>query len=146
MTKEFSPTKKLKKRLKKLKQKETSEGASVPQNDVEESQPGTSTSLGGTFDELPISEPVMRAIKEMGFTHMTDIQQKSIPQLLEHRDLMACAKTGSGKTLAFLIPVVELMLNLGLQPRNGTGAIIISPTRELSLQTYGVLRVSEVFS
>ncbi|KAA3672627.1 ATP-dependent RNA helicase DDX18/HAS1 [Paragonimus westermani] len=76
----------------------------------------------------------------MGFTKMTEIQEKCLPHLLEHRDVMACAKTGSGKTLAFIIPVVELMLQLGLQPRNGTGAIIISPTRELSLQTYSVLR------
>ncbi|CAH8452754.1 unnamed protein product [Schistosoma turkestanicum] len=142
MMREFSPTKKLKKKLKKIRQKNTEEQGNI--EDVvshcpDESQPGTSISLSGKFEDLPISEPIKRAIKEMGFTHMTDIQDKCIPQLLEHRDLMACAKTGSGKTLAFLIPVVELMLNLGLQPRNGTGAIIISPTRELSLQTYGVL-------
>ncbi|RTG89729.1 ATP-dependent RNA helicase DDX18/HAS1 [Schistosoma bovis] len=142
MMREFSPTKKLKKRLKKIRQKSTEEqtdGGDAALDNLEESQPGTSISLSGKFEDLPISEPIKRAVKEMGFTHMTDIQDKCIPQLLEHRDLMACAKTGSGKTLAFLIPVVELMLNLGLQPRNGTGAIIISPTRELSLQTYGVL-------
>ncbi|CAH8460844.1 unnamed protein product [Heterobilharzia americana] len=143
MTREYSPTKKLKKKLKKLKQKQAKDVSETPDavpNGTDEAQPGTSVALTGKFEELPISEPIMRAIKEMGFTHMTDIQQQCIPQLLEHRDLMACAKTGSGKTLAFLIPVVELMLKLGLQPRNGTGAVIISPTRELSLQTYGVLR------
>ncbi|CAH8456523.1 unnamed protein product [Heterobilharzia americana] len=143
MTREYSPTKKLKKKLKKLKQKQAKDVSETPDavpNGTDEAQPGNSVALTGKFEELPISEPIMRAIKEMGFTHMTDIQQQCIPQLLEHRDLMACAKTGSGKTLAFLIPVVELMLKLGLQPRNGTGAMIISPTRELSLQTYGVLR------
>ena len=56
------------------------------------------------------------------------------------RDLLAAAKTGSGKTLAFLIPVVELMYKLRFMPRNGTGAIIISPTRELAMQTYSVLK------
>ncbi len=55
-------------------------------------------------------------------------------------DLLASAKTGSGKTLAFLIPVVELMYKLRFMPRNGTGAIIISPTRELAMQTYSVLK------
>lgn len=53
---------------------------------------------------------------------------------------MGAAKTGSGKTLAFLIPAVDLMYKLKFMPRNGTGCIIISPTRELSMQTFGVLK------
>lgn len=56
------------------------------------------------------------------------------------RDLVGSAKTGSGKTLAFLIPAIELMSKLKFMPRNGTGVIIISPTRELSMQTFGVLK------
>ncbi|ELU10378.1 hypothetical protein CAPTEDRAFT_149475 [Capitella teleta] len=76
----------------------------------------------------------------MGFTHMTEIQAKSIPHLLEGRDLMGGAKTGSGKTLAFLIPVIELVYKLKFLPRNGTGAFIISPTRELAMQIFGVLK------
>lgn len=87
-----------------------------------------------------ISTETYDAIKEMGFTQMTEIQAKSIPHLLEGRDLMGAAKTGSGKTLAFLIPAVELMYKLKFMPRNGTGVIVISPTRELSMQTYGVLK------
>ncbi len=50
------------------------------------------------------------------------------------------AKTGSGKTLAFLVPVLEMLHQAKWSSRNGTGCIILSPTRELSLQTYGVLR------
>jgi superfamily II DNA/RNA helicase len=57
--------------------------------------------------------------------------------------LVGAAKTGSGKTLAFLIPAVELIYKLKFMPRNGTGVIIISPTRELSMQTFGVLRSVE---
>jgi ATP-dependent RNA helicase DDX18/HAS1 len=53
---------------------------------------------------------------------------------------VGAAKTGSGKTLAFLIPAVELIYKLKFMPRNGTGVIIISPTRELSMQTFGILR------
>ena len=71
---------------------------------------------------------------------MTDIQHKTIPPLLEGRDLVGNAKTGSGKTLAFLLPAVELIYKLKFLPRNGTGVLIISPTRELSMQTFGVLR------
>lgn len=47
---------------------------------------------------------------------------------------MGAAKTGSGKTLAFLIPAIELVYKCHFMPRNGTGVIIISPTRELSMQ------------
>lgn len=107
----------------------------------EEQFPGTAPMLSHKFADLEIADPVKQALGEMGLTDMTEIQWKCIPHLLECRDVMASAKTGSGKTLAFLIPVVELILKLGLQSRNGTGAIIISPTRELSLQTYSVLKV-----
>lgn len=86
-----------------------------------------------------VSEKTLSAVAQMGFTHMTEVQSRCIPVLLEGRDLMGAAKTGSGKTLAFLIPAIELMHKLSFMPRNGTGIIIISPTRELSLQTYGVL-------
>ncbi|XP_055906224.1 probable ATP-dependent RNA helicase pitchoune [Eupeodes corollae] len=87
-----------------------------------------------------VSDESLKAIAEMGFTSMTEIQAKSIPPLLEGRDLVGAAKTGSGKTLAFLIPAVELIYKLRFMPRNGTGVIIISPTRELSMQTFGVLK------
>ena len=87
-----------------------------------------------------ISEATLKGIADMGFTHMTDIQARTIPHLLEGRDLIGAAKTGSGKTLAFLLPAVELIYKLKFMPRNGTGVMIISPTRELSMQTFGVLR------
>ncbi|KAF7992744.1 hypothetical protein HCN44_005088 [Aphidius gifuensis] len=76
----------------------------------------------------------------MKFPEMTEIQAKAIPPLLEGRDVVGAAKTGSGKTLAFLIPAVELIYKIKFMPRNGTGCIIISPTRELAMQTFGVLR------
>lgn len=90
--------------------------------------------------EKEVSEMTLKAIEEMGFTHMTEIQAKTVEPLLDGKDVMGAAKTGSGKTLAFLIPLVELMYKLKFMPRNGTGAIVISPTRELSMQTFGVLQ------
>lgn len=87
-----------------------------------------------------VSDKTLNAISDMGFTTMMEIQHKSIVPLLKGRDLLGAARTGSGKTLAFLIPAVELLYKLSFKPRNGTGVIIISPTRELSLQTYGVAR------
>lgn len=61
----------------------------------------------------------MKAVDNMGFTEMTEIQAKAIPKLLEGRDLRGTAKTGAGKTLAFVIPAVELIYKLKFKPRNG---------------------------
>lgn len=109
--------------------------------------PGTSAGLetllsDNSFESLRgrVSEATLNAIKAMGFEKMTEIQARAIPPLLEGRDLVGAARTGSGKTLAFLIPVVELIHKLKFMPRNGCGAVIISPTRELSMQTFGVLK------
>ena len=87
-----------------------------------------------------ISDRTQAALKELKFTRMTQIQAMSIPPLLAGKDLIGAAKTGSGKTLAFLIPVIELLHKAKFSTRNGTGAIIISPTRELSMQIYGVCK------
>ncbi|KZT74841.1 DEAD-domain-containing protein [Daedalea quercina L-15889] len=92
------------------------------------------------FSELELSEPTNKALEEMGFKTMTDIQAKSIPSLLAGKDVLGAARTGSGKTLAFLIPAVELLHRMKFKPRNGTGIIIVSPTRELALQIFGVAR------
>jgi ATP-dependent RNA helicase DDX18/HAS1 len=92
------------------------------------------------FSELNLSEKTMKAIEDMKFEEMTEIQQRGIPPLLAGRDVLGAAKTGSGKTLAFLIPAVEMLSSLRFKPRNGTGVIVVSPTRELALQIFGVAR------
>ncbi|PNY28708.1 ATP-dependent RNA helicase HAS1 [Tolypocladium capitatum] len=98
------------------------------------------TTESQTFDELKLSEKTMKAIGEMGFTKMTSIQRSAIPPLLAGKDVLGAAKTGSGKTLAFLIPAIEILSALRFKPRNGTGVIVVSPTRELALQIFGVAR------
>lgn len=92
------------------------------------------------FTELNLSEKTMKAIADMPFDTMTEIQRRGIPPLLAGRDVLGAAKTGSGKTLSFLIPAVELLHSLRFKPRNGTGVIVVSPTRELALQIFGVAR------
>lgn len=92
------------------------------------------------FSELNLSERTMQAIQGMPFDTMTEIQRRGIPPLLAGRDVLGAAKTGSGKTLAFLIPAVEMLYSLRFKPRNGTGVIVVSPTRELALQIFGVAR------
>ncbi|KAL6982280.1 RNA helicase, partial [Sarracenia purpurea var. burkii] len=92
------------------------------------------------FESWPISELTLKAIREMNFECLTQIQAKAIPPLLEGEDVLGAARTGSGKTLAFLIPVVELLHHVHFRPRNGTGVIVISPTRELAIQTHAVAK------
>ncbi|KAG9137133.1 hypothetical protein Leryth_011960 [Lithospermum erythrorhizon] len=92
------------------------------------------------FSNLPISEPTIQAIKDMNFHYMTQIQATAIPPLLEGKDVLGAARTGSGKTLAFLIPAVELLYHIQFTPRNGTGAVVICPTRELAIQTHAVAK------
>ena len=72
---------------------------------------------------------------------MTDIQSKAIPIALKGNDILGAAKTGSGKTLAFLIPVLEnLYRHQHIGADAGLGALIISPTRELAIQIFDILR------
>lgn len=100
----------------------------------------TESDVNDQFEEAGFSEPTMKAIRQMGFEKMTKVQAKTIPPLLAGRDVLGAAKTGSGKTLAFLLPAIELLYLLKFKPRNGTGVIVITPTRELALQIFGVAR------
>lgn len=92
------------------------------------------------FSALGLSEPTMKAINDMGFENMTQIQARAIPPLLLGKDVLGAARTGSGKTLAFLIPAVELLYHISFMPRNGTGVVVICPTRELAIQTHAVAK------
>ncbi|KAF8005789.1 hypothetical protein BT93_K0159 [Corymbia citriodora subsp. variegata] len=93
-----------------------------------------------SFGELGLSEHTANAIKDMGFQYMTQIQARAIPPLMEGKDVLGAARTGSGKTLAFLVPAVELLHNIHFSPRNGTGVVVICPTRELAIQTHAVAK------
>nr|WCZ58292.1 ATP-dependent RNA helicase [Paratrimastix eleionoma] len=89
---------------------------------------------------MDLTEETKKGLKAMNITHLSHIQKDALPPALAGRDVLGTAKTGSGKTLAFLIPCVEKLAKLRFQGRNGTGVIIISPTRELALQIYSNAR------
>ncbi|MEX6689267.1 DEAD/DEAH box helicase [Danxiaibacter flavus] len=89
-----------------------------------------------TFQDLQLSEPILRALTKEGYTQPTPIQEQAIPVVLKQRDLLACAQTGTGKTAAFALPVIQLLLNA---PQHSKGykhirTLVITPTRELALQ------------
>lgn len=103
-----------------------------------------------SFTELPLIEPLQRAVKEEGYTVPTPIQAQSIIPLLEGKDLLGCAQTGTGKTAAFTLPILQkLTEHKKAAFRNTPRVLILAPTRELaaqidqSIHTYGKhLRIS----
>lgn len=83
------------------------------------------------FTELTnVSPEIIRATQAMGFTDMTEIQEKAIPLMLAGHDMIAKAPTGTGKTVAFGIPILSKVDPASLKPQ----AVILSPTRELAQQ------------
>lgn len=94
-----------------------------------------------TFDDLALSESVLKSVKELGFTRLTPIQAKILPHTLAGQDAIGQAQTGTGKTATFLITIIEALLKrpfaademryLG-EPR----AVILAPTRELANQIF----------
>ncbi|KAK2594777.1 ATP-dependent RNA helicase dbp4 [Conoideocrella luteorostrata] len=92
------------------------------------------------FTDLPLSQPTTSGLKASHFQTLTEVQQQAIPLALQHNDVLGAAKTGSGKTLAFLIPVLEKLYRAQWTEFDGLGALIISPTRELAVQIFEVLR------
>ncbi|ESO02202.1 hypothetical protein HELRODRAFT_65423, partial [Helobdella robusta] len=100
------------------------------------------------FEDAPVTPKILENIKKAGYSLPTPIQQWSIPAILHGRDLMACAQTGSGKTAAFLIPVLSLLLadNESLMKASmdlstpSPLVVILTPTRELALQTHKEIR------
>lgn len=75
----------------------------------------------------------MKAISGLGYSKCTEIQARSIPHILNGRDVLGAAKTGSGKTLAFMVPAVEMLYKGVFTQKQGTGVLVIAPTRELAM-------------
>ncbi|CAI5743385.1 unnamed protein product [Hyaloperonospora brassicae] len=93
---------------------------------------GKGAGVGG-FQHLGLSPLVFRGVMAMGYKVPTPIQRKSLPIVLSGKDCVAMARTGSGKTAAFLIPMVEKLKEHST--KIGVRALVLSPTRELAVQT-----------
>jgi ATP-dependent RNA helicase RhlE len=87
-----------------------------------------------TFESLGLSRPILRCVERVGFVHPTPIQAAVIPPALAGRDLIGLAETGSGKTAAFVLPLAERLTH-----GRGVRGLIVSPTREIALQTKAFL-------
>lgn len=87
------------------------------------------------FSELNLSDKILRALDDAGYTEPTPIQSEAIPEVISGRDLLGCAQTGTGKTAAFAIPILERLSAMPGREKK-ISALIITPTRELALQIY----------
>ncbi|KAJ2987364.1 hypothetical protein NUW58_g4544 [Xylaria curta] len=99
---------------------------------------GTTLKKGGGFQSMGLNGNLLRAITKKGFKVPTPIQRKTIPLILQRKDLLAMARTGSGKTAAFLIPMVQTLK--AHSANMGARALILSPSRELAIQTLSVTK------
>src|SRR4051812_6339149 len=88
-----------------------------------------------SFSDLPLIEPIARALRADNYTVPTPIQAAAIPPLLAGRDLLGCAQTGTGKTAAFAVPILQRLAgDRRPAPRRGARVLVLAPTRELALQ------------
>ena len=79
-----------------------------------------------TFKDLKLRGELLRAIKKEGYTEPSPIQEKAIPEILENRDLIACAQTGTGKTAAFALPILNNLM-IDRKPKT-IQALVLTPT------------------
>src|SRR5512134_3192369 len=84
-----------------------------------------------TFDAIPLSPEVRRAVDELGYVHPTPVQVAVFEPATRGKDLVVQARTGTGKTAAFGLPIVDGIVKRGVP---SVQALVLSPTRELALQ------------
>ena len=99
---------------------------------------GRSVKKGGGFQAMGLNANLLKAITRKGFSVPTPIQRKTIPLVLDGQDVVGMARTGSGKTAAFVIPMIERLRSHSAKV--GARALILSPSRELALQTLKVVK------
>lgn len=98
-----------------------------------------------SFKDLQLNKPILRAIADTGYDNPTLVQERTIPLVLNKKDVITSAQTGTGKTAAFALPILQLLFDKQDAPKKGKKirALIVSPTRELAIQigenfkTYG---------
>jgi len=88
------------------------------------------TESGISFDQIPLAEPILQAVRKAGYEKPSPIQEHAIPPLLEGKDLLGVAQTGTGKTAAFSLPLLSRID----ESIKGAQILVLAPTRELALQ------------
>ncbi|KAJ5184109.1 ATP-dependent RNA helicase dbp10 [Penicillium capsulatum] len=99
---------------------------------------GRTVKKGGGFQAMGLNASLLKAIARKGFSVPTPIQRKTIPVIMDDKDVVGMARTGSGKTAAFVIPMIEKLKSHST--KFGSRGLILSPSRELALQTMKVVK------
>ena len=86
------------------------------------------------FSTLGLSDPILKAVAELGYEQPTAVQQQAIPLILSGKDLIASAQTGTGKTAGFVLPLLESLITDNTLRGKRIRALILTPTRELAVQ------------
>lgn len=84
-----------------------------------------------TFEEFGLNEKILEAISYMGYEKASEIQELTIPSIMDGNDILACAQTGTGKTAAFMLPILH---HLAKEDNHDLSTLIVVPTRELAIQ------------
>jgi ATP-dependent RNA helicase DeaD len=92
------------------------------------------------FSELPLTPPILKSLERMEYSKPTDVQARTIPLVIDGRDVLVTAQTGTGKTAAFSVPIMQKMIAALDADQPIKRALIIAPTRELAEQIGLVLR------
>ena len=87
-----------------------------------------------SFSKLGLSNPILKAVADLGYEQPTEIQMQAIPIILSGRDLLAAAQTGTGKTASFVLPLLQNLSSEGELRSRSIRALILTPTRELAVQ------------
>lgn len=87
-----------------------------------------------SFKNLGLQKELLQAVEEKGYAEATPIQIQAIPLILKGGDLLASAQTGTGKTAGFTLPLLQLLMGRGKDPKGSVRALVLAPTRELAAQ------------
>jgi ATP-dependent RNA helicase DDX54/DBP10 len=99
---------------------------------------GKTVRKGGGFQAMGLNATLLKSITKMGYKVPTPIQRRAVPLIIDRQDVVGMARTGSGKTAAFVIPMIQALK--AHSAKFGARAIILSPSRELALQTLKVVK------
>lgn len=86
------------------------------------------------FEDLQLIDPLLRAVREEGYTQPTPIQEQAVPHILKGSDLLGCAQTGTGKTAAFALPILQRLSSIPPSGKRLLRVLVLAPTRELATQ------------
>jgi ATP-dependent RNA helicase RhlE len=98
-----------------------------------------------SFSSLGLSDALLKAVSNQGYTQPSPIQQKAIPLILERKDILASAQTGTGKTAGFTLPMLQILSQQPVLRHRPVRALVLTPTRELAAQVYSNVKDYSAF-